>query len=207
MLKIDQKNIRVFHIVNDGTNSTDEELKQFIAKSLPILQGYLLVFDYLSDDLRAYLDAINIDYIKPNSLKFTSPKAANPIQSKKIVIDSTSIQNNQKTQDSAKDTTNYATKVLQKVVRSGESIKNDGDIVILNRVNSAATIRSNNNICIFGQCDGDVECNGDFMILSSITKGKIVFNGESITANMLKYTLNLIIKENGVLNIKDILSI
>ena len=55
--------------------------------------------------------------------------------------------------------------------------------------------------------NGDVQCDGEFLILSKITKGKVTFQGDIITANMLKYKLNLIYKDNDELNIKDILSL
>ena len=105
------------------------------------------------------------------------------------------------------DLSSVKSKLITKLVRSGERIVNNGDILVFNRVNSGAEIDSQNNICIFGECSGDVKCEGEFLILSKIIKGKVMFQGEIITPNMLKYKLNLIYKENNNLNIKDILSL
>lgn len=204
MIKIDQKNIRIFHILDNDEN----ELKKFIIKNLPILEGYLLVFDNLSDDLKQYLDSNNIDYIKNNKLKLNqiTPLNTQNTDSKASIKNDKhlNVESNSQTQY-CKEL--YKTKFMKKVVRSGENIYNKGDLVILNRVNSASKIVSDNNISIFGDCDGDLECNGEYLILSRINKGKIVFNGEIITPNILKYKLNIIFKEDGKLNIKDILSL
>lgn len=206
MPNIDQKNIRVFHVLENNNN--DDELMQFITKNLPILQGYLLVFDNLSNDLKDFLDSNDIDYIKHKHLRLNtkSPKIdiknINANKENHIIknpVDADMI-------DSTRDLA-LKTKFIKKVIRSGENIVNKGDISIFNRVNSASKIISDNNIFIFGECEGDVECNGDFLVLSKINKGKIVFQGEIITSNMLKYKLNLIFKEDNKLNIKDILSL
>ncbi|WP_181646771.1 septum site-determining protein MinC [Helicobacter sp. 16-1353] len=193
MPNIDQKNIRIFHILE---NNNDDELKQFITKNLPILQGYLLVFDNLSDDLKKFLDSNDIDYIKNKHLRLNAKPPTIEIKKEKPNINNDNL-----------DANISKSKIIQKVVRSGENINNKGDIFVFNRVNSASKIISDGSVLIFGECEGDVECNGEFLILAKITKGKILFQGEIITPNMLKYKLNLIIKENGKLNIKDILSL
>lgn len=201
MPNIDQKNIKVFHISN---NNSDDELKQFVMKNLGMLQGYLLVFDDISQDLREFLESKDIDYIKHKHLrlnaKYTKSELNATITKPKDFATTT-----QNISDTNKIIT--PTTFIQKVVRSGSYITSKGDIAIFNRVNSASKIIGDGNIFIFGKCEGDVECNGDFLVLTTITKGKILFQGEIITPNMLKYTINLIFREDGKLNIKNILEL
>lgn len=197
MPKINQQNIRIFHILGENN---DDELLAFLKKNLPLFKGYLLVFDYLSDIVKDFLDSSDVDYIKNKHLNFIDNKE----ESKKILE-----QINTKQEDSAlkENPLSIKSKFINKLVRSGESIIYSGDILVFNRVNSGALIEGKNNICIFGECNGDVKCDGEFLILSKITKGKVTFQGNIITANMLKYKLNLIYKDNNELNIKDILSV
>lgn len=208
MKKINQQNIRIFHIL--GENS-DDELLGFLKKSLPLFKGYLLVFDNLSAAVKDFLDSSDVDYIKNKHLSFIDNKEeiANILKQinkeSKIINPQESIK-----QDSALSNENLSStksKFITRLVRSGESIVNSGDILVFNRVNSGAMLTSQSNICIFGECNGDVQCDGEFLILSKITKGKVTFQGDIITANMLKYKLNLIYKDNDELNIKDILSL
>lgn len=201
MPKIDQQSIRIFHIL--GKNN-DEELLGFLKKSLPLFKGYLLVFDDLSDSIRDFLDSSDVDYIKNKHLRFIENKSdtANILKQ----IDKEKNIANPKS-NPAPMPTNHKSKFVTRLVRSGESIVNDGDILVFNRVNSGAEIESQNNICIFGECSGDVKCEGEFLILSKIAKGKVTFQGDIITPNMLKYELNLIYKADDKLNIQDILSL
>lgn len=231
MPKFEQKNLKIFHILR---GSNDAEIKEFIANNKDMLKSYLLIFDELSADLAAFVDSCGIDCIKRKwlSLQFSKlAKAQNPSQRDSATIppvDSTNAQNSlfkdsakiprdstkshdstESARDSAKDSTHSAlkTKFISKLIRSGENVANSGDIAIFNRVNSASKIISDGNIMIFGECEGDVECNGDFLVLGKITKGKIIFQGDIITQAMLKYKLNVVFRDNGALKIKDILSL
>ncbi|MDE6886163.1 MAG: hypothetical protein K2P17_03905 [Helicobacteraceae bacterium] len=230
-MKIDQKNIRVFHFLK-GEKS--EKIKQFIEKNYPILQAYLLLFDELDLELEECLKKHNLDFIKIKNLKLNKDKEntnildstlnshthketskldfSNKTESSKNITPDKKNSSNKDLADSATfgnkiNNKQSKTKVFKNLIRSGKNISHSDDIVIFNRVNSASSIKSDSNVCIYGDCDGDVECNGEYMILSKITKGKILFNGEIITPNTLQYKLNLITKENGKLKIQDILSL
>ncbi len=207
MPKIDQQSIRIFHILDD---KNDGDLLEFLKKNLPLFKGYLLVFDNLSESIKEFLDSNDVDYIKNKHLRFMDNKdrvthIVNELNKQQII----SHQDNYNTYSSRQNMNLHflKSKFITKLVRSGESIISDGDILVFNRVNSGAEIESQNNICIFGECSGDVKCEGEFLILSKIVKGKVVFQGEIITPNMLKYKLNLIYKDDNNLNIKDILSL
>lgn len=200
MPKINQQNIQVFHIPKD--NDTNEIIS-FIEKNYKILQSYLLVLDDLDSTLKECLNKYELDYILPKKMKLGTAHLEN-IVNVNLAADST--KNSQNILEKNKDST-FDTKIFKDLIRTGADIDEQRDIVVFNRVNSAANIKSSKNICIFGECAGNIKCNGEYMILPKNTKGKILFNGFTIMPNMLKYRLNLIIRNGGILEIKDILAI
>lgn len=199
MTKLEQKNIKVFYI----TYTDSKELVGFIDKNKSLLRQNILLFDKLDDEIKSILAQNELEYfVSPNANSLNAK--SNKITLESIKEDSLIEQIDEKVINT--DIEESKSKVFLRVVRSGESVCSDGDIVVLNRVNSASSIRSSGNVCIYGECHGDIECNGEYMILSTISKGKVIFNGEMITNSMLKYRLNLITTENNELKICDILS-
>ena len=206
MAKIEKKNISVLHVKYES----DAELEKFINKNIDFLKNYLLLFDFISNSMKSKLKELKLKHILNSNL--TTFKNENEENLKKQAFESnltksksmenTSIESKNKVQKQEN-----TIKIINRLIRTGEEINNKGDIVILNKVNSASKISSDGNICVYGRCSGDIVCNGEYMILPKQANGKIIFRGDLITSSMLKYELNLIIKERETLNIKNILSI
>ena len=222
MPKIEQRNLQVFFVPKD--NDFDE-LERFITKNKAMLKLYLLIVEDLNPPLKELLDKYEIDYIKPKNQHFGKKslidKNISDLQknlnlitkdSSKDSKDSSANQTNQSA-DLVNPNANPAnlsqikSQVFTELIRSGKEISGEGDIIVFNRVNSGANIKSTKNVFVFGKCDGNIDCRGDFMVLSKIAKGKILFKGLAITPNMLKYKLNLITKDHIGLKIDDILSL
>ena len=228
MPKIEQRNLQVFFVPKD--NDFDE-LERFITKNKAMLKLYLLIVEDLNPPLKELLDKYEIDYIKPKNQHFgkkslidknisdlqknlnlitkdsgkdskdLAQKGANLANQSANLVDSNNLGANPANLSQIK------TQVFTELIRSGKEISGDGDIIVFNRVNSGANIKSSKNVFVFGKCDGNIDCRGDFMVLSKIAKGKILFKGLAITPNMLKYKLNLITKDHIGLKIDDILSL
>lgn len=81
-------------------------------------------------------------------------------------------------------------KVRDTLVRSGQELNIDGDLLLLNRVNSGATIIINGNLIITQIVDGAIRCNGNFMMLQASAKANIVFNDIEIDNTSLNERLN-----------------
>ncbi|QKJ22781.1 hypothetical protein [Poseidonibacter lekithochrous] len=81
-------------------------------------------------------------------------------------------------------------KVRDTLVRSGQELNIDGDLLLLNRVNSGATIIINGNLIITQIVDGALRCNGNFMMLQASPKANIVFNDIEIDNTSLNERLN-----------------
>lgn len=96
-------------------------------------------------------------------------------------------------------------KVLDSLVRSGVELKIDGDLLLLNRVNSGATIRCSGNLIITQIVEGTIHCNGNFMMLSASPKSNIIFNGVVVDNTLLADRLNRVELIDEKISIKPIL--
>jgi len=81
-------------------------------------------------------------------------------------------------------------KVRDTLVRSGQELNIDGDLLLLNRVNSGASIIISGNLIITQIVDGAIRCNGNFMMLQASPKANIVFNDIEIDNSSLNERLN-----------------
>lgn len=224
MQVIQQRNLQVFFVPKD---SNFDELERFIAKNKAMLKLYLLIIEDLTPQLKDLLEQCEIDYIKPKNQHFGKKslidknindlkrnldliaKDSNTNQTNQSPnrVDLSVNQTNQSADLSQTNLSQIKTQVFTELIRSGKEISSESDIIVFNRVNSGANIKSTKNVFVFGKCDGNIDCKGDYMVLSKITKGKILFKGLAITPNMLKYKLNLITKDRIGLKIDDILSL
>lgn len=224
MQVIQQRNLQVFFVPKD---SDFDELERFIAKNKAMLKLYLLIIEELTPQLKDLLEQCEIDYIKPKNQHFgkkslidknindlkrnldliAKDSNANQTNQSPNRVDLSVNQTNQSADLSQTNLSQIKTQVFTELIRSGKEISSESDIIVFNRVNSGANIKSTKNVFVFGKCDGNIDCKGDYMVLSKITKGKILFKGLAITPNMLKYKLNLITKDRIGLKIDDILSL
>jgi len=83
-------------------------------------------------------------------------------------------------------------KVIDRMVRSGQEIFVEGDLLLLNRVNSGATIRTTGNLIVTQVVEGSIRCEGKFMMLSSSPKANIIFHGVEVDNELLENKLNRI---------------
>lgn len=224
MQVIQQRNLQVFFVPKD---SNFDELERFIAKNKAMLKLYLLIIEELTPQLKDLLEQCEIDYIKPKNQHFgkkslidknindlkrnldliAKDSNANQTNQSPNRVDLSMNQTNQSADLNQTNLSQIKTQVFTELIRSGKEISSESDIIVFNRVNSGANIKSTKNVFVFGKCDGNIDCKGDYMVLSKITKGKILFKGLAITPNMLKYKLNLITKDRIGLKIDDILSL
>ncbi len=224
MPKIEQRNLQVFFVPKD---SNFDELERFIAKNKAMLKLYLLIIEDLTPQLKDLLEQCEIDYIKPKNQHFgkkslidknindlkrnldliAKDSNANKTNQSPNRVDLSVNQTNQSADLSQTNLSQIKTQVFTELIRSGKEISSESDIIVFNRVNSGANIKSSKNVFVFGKCDGNIDCKGDYMVLSKIANGKILFKGLAITPNMLKYKLNLITKDRIGLKINDILSL
>lgn len=95
--------------------------------------------------------------------------------------------------------------VLDNIIRSGVEIDIDGDLLLLNRVNSGATIKTNGNLIITDSVEGNIRCNGSFMMITSSPKANIIFNSVFVENRQLEFKLNKIELKNHRIVVSPVL--
>ena len=95
--------------------------------------------------------------------------------------------------------------VLDDMVRSGRELNIEGDLLLLNRVNSGATINALGNVIITKKVEGAIRCNGNFMMLTASPKANIIFHGVEVENNLLANKLNRVELKNNEIIITPVL--
>ncbi len=198
MIQGKQRNLRVFEF----EPCEEQELKEYIERNHILLRGFLILLSQdISDSLRDFLQENKLLFME--SKLFASLKRNNHHNQQKI--QSNTIDANKNENISQQIDANLPKSLfLNRIVRSGEDIQCDGNVVIYGRVNSGAKIYAKGNVQIYGEIDGIIECEGDFMIITKIGQGSVLFGGEFLNPNLFngdkmvifKDGKNHIIKEN-----------
>jgi len=153
-----QKTLRVF-IVEDFNN-----LKNVVNSKYDLIKNYYFLLKEKNETIEDFLKEKNLNYIVENNM-FTFDKEKTKefkiIEKEKIVEKKVN------------------TKIFDKIIRGGVEIITDENLIFLNRINSGAKIKSSGNVEIFGECEGEVICDGDYLIVKQ-NRGKIIFRGEDI---------------------------
>ncbi len=170
----------------------EERFIAFFNTNYALFKDHLIVINgYLSQNIKNYLNSKSLTFI--NNIKLPrgrSRKALEEefsIQKRECDIDriiaqteleklSNRLQNN--------------LSVIDEIVRSGRVIEIDGDLLLLNRVNSGATIYTSGNLIITQLVEGSIRCDGNFMIIMASSKANIIFHGVEIDSKFLEDRLN-----------------
>jgi len=95
--------------------------------------------------------------------------------------------------------------VLDEMIRSGRELDIKGDLLLLNRVNSGATVKTTGNMIITKVVEGAIRCWGNFMMLTASPKANIVFHGVEVDNTLLKNQLNRVELKNNEIIITPVL--
>jgi hypothetical protein len=169
---VNQFNIKVFEIEIEDEN----DFLDFIEKNRVILNSYLLsLHGNVTRRIERILDKNNLAYVKNMPIKNKNGVATPFMKSSSL-------------------------KMLDSIVRSGQEIISDGDVLLLKRVNSGAKIKCNGNFIALDKVDALVECNGDFMLIKIGKSANVYFNGVNITENLDdKKLYNVKLEKNEIL--------
>lgn len=155
--------------------------------------NYTLFKDHLIS-IRGHLSKEIISYLKEKELNYVHNKTIPKSRSRKeldneLLIEKLEIEE-QLSKLSSKIENSLT--VLDTLVRSGKEINIDGDLLLLNRVNSGATVETSGNLIMIEVVEGNVRCNGNFMMITPAPKANIIFNGIVVDNELLKDKLNKI---------------
>jgi len=155
-----QKTIRVFEV------DDYENLKKVVESKYHLIKNHYFLLKEPNEKIEEFLKSKNLPFFVTNSESFTSVKET----TEEIKIIEKEIIKKVKSK----------TRIYDKIIRSGEEINTEDNLVFLNRINAGAKIKSSGNIEIFDECEGRVECDGDYIIVRKNIKGSIIFKGADI---------------------------
>jgi septum site-determining protein MinC len=189
-----QYSVKVFETV-----ITDEdEFIAFFDKNSIFFKNHLIsisgivnekITNYLDDKSLRYI--INAELLRSKNVKDFDTSAL--VEQKE--------QNPQQSADKVQDNL----KVIDKLVRSGQELKIEGDLLLLNRVNSGGSLNVDGNLIVTQIVDGSVRCNGNFMMLKASPKANIIFHDVEVDNSYLKERLNRVELKNNEIVITPVL--
>ena len=168
-----QKTIRVFEVDNY------ENLKNVVESKYELIKNHFFMLKEHNKEIEEFLKNKHLSYFILNAEGFT-PEKEKTVEIK--VIEKEIIKN-----------INTKTIIYDKIIRSGEEIESEDNLIFLNRINAGAKIKTTGNVEIFDECEGFVSCEGEYIIVKKNVKGTILFKGSDIE-NVDKLT---VFTENG----------
>jgi len=183
-----QYSVKVFEV----TLEDESEFIAFFDKNYVMFTNHLIsIYGEVSPKIETYLQEKNLKYIVNTQLPKNRASKSTPkeqVQEKKPV---------EKIQDNLK--------VIDKLVRSGQELKIQGDLLLLSRVNSGGSIVIDGNLIITQIVEGDIRCNGNFMMLQASPKANIVFHEVEVDNKYLQDKLNRVELINNEIRITPVL--
>ena len=180
-MKTKQYSAKIFEIELEN----EDGFISFFDKNYLFFQNNLIVINgQESDKIKNYLDSKDLKYvfnldIPVQKKQKTSLEPVKKVEEEKL---------EPKIEPIEKVKANL--KVLDKLIRSGQEVKLDGDLLLLNRVNSGGSIIINGTLVVTQIVDGSIRCNGDFMMLQASSKANIVFHDVEVDNKFLQDKLN-----------------
>jgi hypothetical protein len=197
-VKSKQYSVKVFE-----TTITDEkQFIEFFDTNYALFKDHLiLIKGTLSSDIRAYLKKKPLNFLHNQMIPVGRSRKA--LESELNIQKIESDVNQQIAQEEIKKLStrlqNNLT-VLDTIIRSGRELNIEGDLLLLNRVNSGATIHTTGNLIITQVVEGALRCDGNFMMITASPKANIIFHGVEVDNNLLADKLNRVeLKKNEIL--------
>ncbi|WP_199769157.1 septum site-determining protein MinC [Helicobacter cynogastricus] len=196
MLQTRQKQVRCFEL----SVANKDQYLNFIYKNAPLLQDYLLLFKTpLEKEVLEALERHGLAYsVCAKDLK---GKNSNQV----VIYDAIDFA----PQNTTPSPPLEGVQIYERHVRSGEEISSPHSLIFLGNINHGAKIHSEQNISIYGHCEGIIICMGACMVLKSVHSSYIAFQGAILNQAQLERInasdkLKLITKKDDIISIKDI---
>lgn len=207
LLQGSQYSVKVYE-----TEIEDEiEFMAFFDANYTLFQNHLIVIQgELSEEIKSYLKEKSLNFI--DNITLPKGRVKNSIRkSLEADLESEKIQNLAMQKIAEEKLTELSNKlennlkVIDSRIRSGRELNIDGDLLLLNRVNSGATIKTSGNLIVTQVVEGSIRCNGNFLMLMASSKANIVFQGIEVDNALLSDTLNRVELENSKIKITPVL--
>jgi len=202
-LKSKQYSVKVYE-----TKIEDEQkFMEFFDNNYTLFKDHLIVIQGdISKTISQYLKQKNLTYLQNIRLpKGRTRKALEAeLQVEKIEAQVSEQIAKNKLEELSNRLQNNLT-VLDEMIRSGRELNIQGDLLLLNRVNSGATINTTGNLIITKVVEGAIRCHGNFMMLTASPKANIVFHDVEVDNSLLENRLNRVELKNNEIIITPVL--
>lgn len=195
-----QYSVKVFEV----TLEKEDEFITFFDKNYIMFTNHLIsIHGDVSENIHKYLKEKNLKYIVNETLPKKSKHTSNTIQIEEEPKEKIEEIIEKPVEEPKKQEKNL--KVIDKLVRSGQELNIDGDLLLLNRVNSGGSIKTNGHLIVTQIVEGDIRCNGKFMMLQASPKANIVFHDVEVDNKHLQEKLNRVELINNEIRITPVL--
>lgn len=202
-MKSKQYSVKVYE-----TSVTDElEFMRFFDKNYTLFKDHLIVIQgECSPKIKKYLENKKLKYLQNTVLpKGRTRKALEEELEAERVDAAVSAQIAQNELEKLSQQLQNNLTVLDKMVRSGSELAIEGDLLLLNRVNSGATVCTTGNLIITNIVEGSIRCYGNFMMITASPKANIIFNDVPVDNRLLEDRLNRVEFKNNEIIITPVL--
>ena len=152
-----QKTLRVFEV------ESFDKLKNIVENKYELIKNYYLMLKKSDNEIEQYLKNKNLNFFVLNSDKnFLQKEIKVEVVEKEIV----------------KEIIKQA-QIFDKIIRSGEELIIENDVVFLKRINAGAKIEIKGNLILLNENQGFIRVDGQFALIKS-NKGNIFFNNEEV---------------------------
>ncbi len=185
-----QYSVKVFELTIEDEN----QVINFFNANHSIFKDHLIVVNgAMSKNIEKYLKEMNLSFLHNVELPKGRNRKALEEEIKLTTIEDKVRQLMMEQElEKLSDKLQNNLEVCDKLLRSGQEMKTDKDLLLLNRVNSGATIITSGNLIITGQVSGTVKCSGSFMMLGATSRANVLFHGVGIDNKLLEAKLNRI---------------
>ena len=202
-MQSNQYSVKVF----ETTISDETEFKEFFDVNHTLFKDHLILIQgEMSDNIKGYLEDKKLQYLQDINLpKGRSRKA---LEKEFQMLETESVVKQQIAKAELEKLSNKLQNnltVLDGMIRSGRELNIDGDLLLLNRVNSGATINTTGNLIITQVVEGSIRCHGNFMMLTASPKANIVFHDVEVDNELLEDRLNRVELKNNEIIITPVL--
>jgi len=198
-----QYSVKVF----ETTIRDEAEFKEFFDANHTLFKDHLILIQgEMSAEIKKYLKDKKLQYLQ--NINLPKGRSRKALEKEFQILETELAVTKQIAEAELKKLSNKVENnltVLDGMIRSGRELNIDGDLLLLNRVNSGATINTTGNLIITQVVEGAIRCYGNFMMLTASPKANIVFNGVEVDNSQLKDRLNRVELKNNEIIITPVL--
>jgi septum site-determining protein MinC len=202
-LQSNQYAVKVF----ETTISDEKKFIEFFDVNYTLFKDHLILIEGdLSDKIKSYLEEKELKYL--NNVDLPKGRTRKALEKEFLAQKAESVISRQIAEAEVlklSDKLQNNLTVMDEMIRSGREIKIDGDLLLMNRVNSGATIKTTGNLIITQVVEGSVRCQGNFMMLTASPKANIVFQNVEVDNTLLEDRLNRVELKNNEIIITPVL--